>query len=68
MAKIIKLQAIVPNDLKLWYMWRSAITGQTLNEVVLEALNHYRKTIGGEPTAIENSNLTDSNWRKILCK
>ena len=68
MARIIKLQAIVPNDLRLWFKWRSAITGQTLNEVVLEALNHYRETIGGEPPTIENSNLTDSNWRKILCK
>ncbi len=65
MAKIIKLQAIVSDDLKLWYRWRSAVTGQTLNEVVLEALTAYKDTIGGEPPQDENSN---SNWRQLLCK
>ena len=69
MGKVIKLQAIVPADLQKWYKWRSVGTGLTLNDLVLDALNQYKRTIGGEPPTIEDSSLSsNSNWRKVLCE
>ena len=67
MGKVIKLQAIVPADLQKWYKWRSVGTGLTLNDLVLDALNQYKRTIGGEPPTIEESSLSsNSNWRQLL--
>jgi hypothetical protein len=69
MGKVTKLQAIVSDDLRRWYKWRSATTGLTLNAIVLAALSQYKESIGGEPPTIESSSSnSQSNWRQLLCE